>query len=143
MILKASAENGSSGSACRSTTWSSSPTRVALDRRDVQRGRQVVDDRVEHRLHALVLERRAAQHRVDGAGQRRPADRRDELLLGGLLALEVQLHHLVVVLGDGLEQLVAPLAGRLGVVGRDVDDVVLVALALGRPHAAPASGPGR
>ncbi len=60
--------------------------RVPLDGRDVQRGRQVGDDRVQHRLHALVLEGRAAQHRGDRAGQRRPADRRDELLLGRLLA---------------------------------------------------------
>ena len=35
----------------------------ALRRRHVERRRQVVDDRVEHGLHALVLERRAAQHR--------------------------------------------------------------------------------
>ena len=52
----------------------------------------------------------------------------------GLGALQVELHHLLVVLGDGLEQLVAPLAGRLDVVVRDVDDVVLVALALGLPE---------
>ena len=36
--------------------------RVALDRRHVQRRRQVVDDGVEQRLHALVLEGRAAEH---------------------------------------------------------------------------------
>src|SRR5215471_17022549 len=108
--------------------------RVALDGRDVQRARQVVDDGVEHGLHALVLERRAAQHRGERAGDRRPADRGDELLLGGLSALEVQLHHLVVILGDGLEQPVTPLAGRLDVVGGDVDVLVLVALALGLPE---------
>ena len=38
---------------------------LALHRRDVDRRRHVVDHRVEHRLHALVLERRAAQHRDD------------------------------------------------------------------------------
>ncbi len=37
----------------------------ALDRADVERRRQVVDDRVEQRLHALVLERGAAEHRVE------------------------------------------------------------------------------
>ena len=36
----------------------------ALDRRHVERRRQVVDDRVEQRLHALVLERRAAEDRA-------------------------------------------------------------------------------
>src|SRR5690606_38153873 len=37
----------------------------ALDRRDVERARQVVGDRVEEALHALVLEGRAAHHRED------------------------------------------------------------------------------
>jgi len=67
--------------------------RVALDRRDVQRARQVIDDRVKHGLHALVLERAAAQHRGDGPGDGGPPDRGDELLLVGLGALEVQLGH--------------------------------------------------
>ena len=129
MILKASAENGSSRSAWRSMTSSSLPTAWPLMARDVERAREVVDDRVEQRLHALVLERGAAQDRVDAC--RRCVARRmagDELLLGGLLALEVELHDLVVVLGERLEELVAPLAGGLGVVGRDVDDVVHLAL---------------
>ena len=40
----------------------------ALDRRDIGRRRQIVDDGVEQRLNALVLEGRAAQHRHEGAG---------------------------------------------------------------------------
>ena len=123
---------------------------VALDGLDVERGRQVAHDRVEQGLDALVLERGAAEHRGDRdavglAGRDGDAtDRRVQLLLGGLLALQVQLHDLVVVLGDGLEQLAAPLLGGLGVRGRDVDDVVH--LALGRPRRtrrAPSCGPGR
>ncbi len=47
---------------------------------------------------------------------------------------EEQLHHLLVVLGDGLDQPVPPLAGRLEVVVGDRDDVVPVALALGLPE---------
>ena len=43
---------------------------LALHRRDVGRRRHVVDHRVEHRLHALVLERGAAQHRHDLARDR-------------------------------------------------------------------------
>ena len=89
---------------------------------------QVAHDRVEHRLDALVLERRAGEDRGDLAGQGGAADAGDELLLGGLLALEVELHHVVVVLGDGLDQPVAPLAGGLDVRGRDVDGVVHLAL---------------
>ena len=36
----------------------------ALDRRHLERGRQQLDDRVEQRLHALVLERRTAEDRA-------------------------------------------------------------------------------
>ena len=36
---------------------------MPFDRRHVQRRRQVVDHRVQQRLHALVLEARAAEHR--------------------------------------------------------------------------------
>jgi len=61
MILKTSAASGSSSAACghraRSTT-AGSPRSAAL------RGRgKEVDHRIEQRLHALVLEGRAAQHR--------------------------------------------------------------------------------
>ena len=76
MILNASAANGSAGSACRSITTDSSPTAWPLTDGDVHRARQEVHDRVEHRLHALVLERAAAQHRGDRAGDGGPPDRR-------------------------------------------------------------------
>src|SRR5436305_562005 len=69
---------------------------VALNRRDVHRAGQEVHDRVQHRLHALVLERAAAQDRRDPAGNGGPADSGDELLHVGLGALQVQLHHLLV-----------------------------------------------
>jgi hypothetical protein len=112
----------------------SSPTACPCDGRDVDRAGQVVHDRVEHGLDALVLERGPAQHRGQRPGDGRAPDGRDQLVLGRLGALQVQLHHLVVVLGDGLEQPVAILARRLDVVVRDPDDVVLVALALGLPE---------
>ena len=54
---------------------------LALDRRNVGRRRHVVDHRVEHRLDALVLERRAAQHRDDLVRDRAQAQAR--LDLGG------------------------------------------------------------
>src|SRR5947209_1945553 len=68
---------------------------VTLDGGDVDRAGQVVHDRVEHGLDALVLERGPAQHRVQRTGDGGPPDGGDELLLGGLGALQVQLHHLV------------------------------------------------
>ena len=37
----------------------------ALDRRAIERRRQIVDDGVEQRLNALVLERRPAQYREE------------------------------------------------------------------------------
>src|SRR5438270_429732 len=48
---------------------------LALHRRDVERRGQVINHRIEHRLHALVLERGAAQHRHDlvGDGAQSPA----------------------------------------------------------------------
>src|SRR5678810_99238 len=50
-------------------------------------------DRVEHALHALVLERAAAEHRVDLAGDRARADAGDDLGLRELARLEVLVHH--------------------------------------------------
>ena len=47
----------------------------AVDRRDVERARQVVDDGVEQRLHALVLEGGAEQDGRDGDRERRRAER--------------------------------------------------------------------
>ena len=91
---------------------------VPLDRRDVHRARQVVDDRVEQRLHALVLEGGAAEHRHDRAGGGRLADGALDLVEGQLLAGQVLLQQLLVVLHRRLDQLVPrlldPLPVRLG-----------------------------
>src|SRR4051794_221948 len=89
---------------------------------DVQRAGQVVDDRVEQGLHALVLERGAGEHRVDLAGDGRLADGGLQRLDGDVLAAEVGLHEVVVGLGDGLEQLLAVLGGLVGELGRDLLD---------------------
>ena len=104
----------------------------ADDRRHVQRRRQEVDDRIEQRLHALVLERRAADDRherglafladraVDAL-----ADRRLDFRFGRLFAAEVLLEDLVVGLADLLDQLLAVMLGLVHEVGRDIaDDVV-------------------
>ena len=58
-------------------------------RRHVHRRREVVDHRVEQLLHALVLERGAAEHRHHVAGDRRLAHRGADLLLAQRLPLEV------------------------------------------------------
>ena len=61
---------------------------MPVHRRDVERRRQVVDDRVEQRLHALVLEgasRRRTGH--DLHRERAGAERRADLGLGDRLAV--------------------------------------------------------
>ena len=111
---------------------------VADGSRHVQRRGQVVDDRVEHGLHALVLERAAAQHRVGLRGDGQLADRALDLVDAEFLTTEILLQQRLVGLGDGLQQLGAVLVGLLLQVSRDVDDVVLLA-ELGLP--APDLGP--
>ena len=107
---------------------------VADDGVDVERRGQELHDRVEQGLDALVLERRAAQDRVDLVGQRGATDRGLELLDGEGALLEVLLHDLVVGLGQRLEQLLAVLRGLLGEVGRDLlDGVVLTHRGLAVP----------
>ena len=81
------------------------------------------------RLHALVLERGAAEDRVELAprrcARRMPATSCSSV---GSMALEEQLHHPSSFSARVSIELVAPLASGLGVVGRDVDDVVHLAL---------------
>src|SRR5436190_2434390 len=103
-----------------------------LDRRHVDRRRQVVDDRVEQKLHALVLERRAADDRHEGGLRLLPlgvdrgvdalAQRRLDLVLGHLFAVEVLLEDLVVRLADLLDQLLAEVLRVVEHVRRDVAD---------------------
>ena len=82
----------------------------ALHGGDVERARQVVDDRVEQRLHALVLEGRAEQHGRDRVGERAGAQRApDHLGRHRALVLEVRLGELVVELGDRVDQRVVVL----------------------------------
>ena len=74
--------------------------RVEADhRRDVERRGQVVDDRVEHLLDALVAERRAGQDRDDLRGERAEPEAALDLGDRQLLALEVLVGELVVHLG--------------------------------------------
>ena len=90
----------------------------AVDGRDVERAREEVDDGVEERLHALVLEGGAEQHRRDGDVERRGAKRAAQHLWGhDGLVLEVGLHQLLVVVGDRVDQLVVVLVRLLHQLG--------------------------
>src|SRR5690606_11548245 len=81
----------------------------ALDRRDILRRRQIIDDRIEHGLHALVLERAAAEHGHDLVAQTARTQAALDLLYREGLALEVLLEQLLVALGRSLDQLLAVL----------------------------------
>ena len=53
----------------------------ALDRRDVQRRRHIIDNGVQHKLYSLVLICRSAEHRDHLTGDRRLSDRFLNILL--------------------------------------------------------------
>src|SRR5262249_8671272 len=74
---------------------------------NVGRRGQIVDDAVEERLHALVLERGAADHGDDLHGERTLADGAANLVFADLLTLEVLFEQSLVAVGRGLDQLLA------------------------------------
>ena len=102
-----------------------------LDRRQVQRRRQIIHDRIQHQLHAFVLQGRAAKNRHDLVLDGRFAQDPLQVLQIYLGALQVSVHHLVVVVHDLLHQVVAHLLhSGLEILG-DVDrDDALSVLAL-------------
>ena len=109
-----------------------------VDRRHVERARQVVDDGVEQRLHALVLEGGAEQDRRDGDVERRRAERAPEHVRRDRgLVFEIGLQQLVVVVGDRVDQLVVVLVRLLEQLRRDLAHVHVLAevvLVGDRPH---------
>ena len=93
-----------------------------LHRGDVERGGEVADHRVEEDLDALVLEGGAAEGRHNRAGNAALAQALDDLFLREGALFEVLVHQLFVLLGGGLDHLVAhllalllELGGNLGV----------------------------
>ncbi len=97
----------------------------ADDGRNVLRARQVVDDGVQHRLHTLVLEGGAAEHRVGLTADGELADARADLFLGQFTGFEVLLEQLLVGFRDLVEQLGTVLLSLVLQVGRDVNGVVV------------------
>src|SRR5699024_5394883 len=94
----------------------------ALDRADVHRVRQVVNDGVQNRLDALVLVGGTTEDRACLAVDGQLTDLLLDLVDGDLLTGEVALHELFVGLGDSLGQLLAVLVSLLLQVGRDLLD---------------------
>ena len=98
---------------------------LALNGRNVDRRRQVVDDCVEQGLYALVLERRTTEDREEVTGNGALTDQALDGRLIRLFAFEVGFHDRFVLFDDGLEQLFAVLGGLVLQVVRDVDDIVV------------------
>jgi len=92
----------------------------AANRRHLDRARQVVNHAVQHRLHALVLERRAAEHRDDFVGERADADAFADVLGRQVAAVEIGFHQLLVGFGRGLDQFFAVRITRRRMRFRDV-----------------------
>ena len=89
-------------------------------RGNVERGRKVVNHRVEQRLHTLVLERRPTQHGNDlvlyGGFAERPTDQ----VFGNRGIFEIRLENLVVVGRQGLKKIIAGFGYTLSHLGRDL-----------------------
>ena len=92
----------------------------ARHRRDVDGRRQVIHDGVQQGLHALVAVGRAAQHRVQLAGDGALAQAEHDLLHGQLLAVQVLHHQVVVALGGGLHHPGVIILGHLLELGGDI-----------------------
>ena len=97
----------------------------AGDRRHLERRGQQLDDRVEQRLHALVLERGAAEDRGHLGVEAGPVQRLGDPLVRDLFLGQVGLHQLVVVVGAGLDQLGAVFLGLLLEIVGDLDRLVV------------------
>ncbi len=100
----------------------------ARNRRHVDGRRHEFDHGVEHALHALVLERGAAQHRLDLGGDRARADGDLDFVFGEVTDFEVLVHHLFARLGSRFEHVLAPLDGLGLQFFRDLPVVELHAL---------------
>ena len=130
MILKASAANGSLVVGVADGELLG--LRLdALDRRHVERRREVVEHGVEQRLDALVLEGRAAEDRGERDLERRLADRLLEAVDRDVGLFEDQVDEPVVVVADLVEQVLAAPARGSSVLRRDLaDDDVLAEVVL-------------
>ena len=103
------------------TVWKKS-----LNRGDVDRRREEVDDSIEHRLDALVLERGAAEHRHDETADGRAPNGVANLVVGERGAAEVLLDQHLVVRDSGLDHVVPGLLHRLAILLGDFRDLELL-----------------
>ena len=108
---------------------------VALDGRHVFRRRQVIDNAVQHRLNALVLEGGTAEDREGFLGDGELTHASADVFLGQVAVLEELVHEVVVGFGSGFHELLVVLLSLVLEVVRDFSGVVLGAELLGAvPH---------
>ena len=96
--------------------------RGALDRRDIQRGRHVLDDSVQKLLDSLVEVCGTAADRDSLVPAGALAQRSLQLFNGGLLALQILLHQVFVQIADLLDHLGVPLLCLILHISRDILD---------------------
>src|SRR5262249_58618491 len=109
----------------------------AFYRRDIRRGRQVINDRVEQGLHPFVFEGRTTQHRNKGPCDRALADAPLQQVFGRLIAAEISFERPIVLLDRRLDQSRSERSGLLDHVGGNFDDVEFFAPGLVAPFYRP------
>ena len=103
-----------------------SPLRLdAVDGRDIQRRGQIVDNGVQQRLHTLVPEGRAAEHRHEEIGQRSAAQSPANLFLVEITLRKVVGKQIVGGFRHGLQQLFPEFLGLSEITFRDLVFLVL------------------
>src|SRR5487761_244851 len=95
--------------------------RNPLDGQNVGRRRQIIHNRVEQGLYALIFERRACQNGDELQSQRRAAHRSAQLRRLELMFGKIFREHGVIVLGNVLDDLFAMLFVKLRTDGRGFD----------------------
>ena len=101
---------------------------LALDRRDIDWRRHILNDGVQHGLNTLVLERGTAKCRYDLVGQRTDSDTPLDIFVAQTAFFEVLVHQLFAGLGRGFNHLLAHTVALINQFGRDL------ALIEGRTH---------
>src|SRR5690554_4931933 len=92
----------------------------AFDVFHVDRAWHIVDNRVEKRLNAFVLERGTAEHRNEALVQRAFADERLQGRCIRLVAFQILFHHVIVLLNSKLDQFFTIFSGLVDQIFRDL-----------------------
>src|ERR1017187_984618 len=101
---------------------------------NIERGRKIIDDGIEQRLHAFVLERRTANYRHQLILDCESANPVLQLLLVDLFTFEVKLHQLFILFRDRFNEFRVRRIGSHLQVGRNIDHVKLRAEVFPRPE---------